>query len=74
MLLREFFAEDAIKLPPHSATMDDCCRITELLFGAPVNGLTIGLLEIVASQDVAVTAVYTTNTSLNVVPIEGRTA
>ncbi len=67
-------AEDAIKLPPHSATMDDCCRITELLFGAPVNGLTIGLLEIVASQDVAVTAVYTTNTSLNVVPIEGRTA
>jgi hypothetical protein len=65
-------AEDAIKLPPHTATMDDCCRITELLFGAPVNGITIGVLEIVASRDVAVTAAYTTGTSLDVEPIVGR--
>lgn len=65
-------AEDAIKLPPHTATMDDCCRITELLFGAPAEALTIGLLEIIASRDVSVTAVYTTGTSLDVEPIEGH--
>jgi hypothetical protein len=65
-------AEDAIELLPHTATMDDCCRITELLFGAPVDALTIGLLEIIASRDVSVTAVYTTDTSLDVEPIEGR--
>jgi len=65
-------AEDAIKLPPHTATMDDCCRITELLFGAPVDALTIGLLEIIASRDVSVTAVYTTSTSMDVEPIAGR--
>jgi hypothetical protein len=65
-------AEDAIELLPHTATMDDCCRITELLFGAPVDALTIGLLEIIASRDVSVTAVYTTGTSLDVEPIEGR--
>jgi hypothetical protein len=65
-------AEDAVKLPPHTATMDDCCRITELLFGAPVDGLNIGLLEIIASRDVSVTAVYTTDTSLDVTPVEGR--
>jgi hypothetical protein len=65
-------AEDAIMLPPHTATMDDCCRITELLFGAPSDSLTIGLLEIIASHDVSVTAVYTTGTSLDVELIEGR--
>ena len=65
-------AEDSIQLPPHTATMDDCCRITELLFGAPSDSLTIGLLEITASRDVSVTAVYTTGTSLDVEPIEGR--
>jgi hypothetical protein len=63
---------DAITLPPHTATMDDCCGITELLFGAPVGALTIGLLEIVASGEVSVTAVYTTGTSVEVKRIEGR--
>ena len=67
-------AEDAIKLPPHTATMDDCCRITELLFGAPVGALTIGLLEIVASGDVSVTAVYTTGSSINVRSIAAHAA
>jgi len=66
--------EDAIKLPPHTATMDDCCRITELLFGASTDALTIGLLEIIASRDVSVTAVYTTGTSLDVETFEGRAA
>ncbi|MUI15039.1 hypothetical protein GJV26_21595 [Massilia dura] len=65
-------AEDGIDLPPHTATMDDCCRIGELLFGAPVDALTIGLLEIVATHDVAVTAIYTTCTGLDVVQVDGR--
>lgn len=57
-------AEDRIVLPPHTATMDDCCRVAELLLGgqAPAPGaLTVGLLEITASAEVAVTAVYTTS-------------
>ena len=40
---------EVIKLPPLGATMDDCCRIAELLLGAPPSGesaLTIGLLLI----------------------------
>lgn len=65
-------AEDAVKLPPHTATMDDCCRITELLFGEPIDALTIGVLEIIASRDVSVTAVYTTNKSVDVVLIQGH--
>jgi hypothetical protein len=65
-------AGDAVKLPPHAATMDDCCRIAELIFGAPVNGITIGVLEMVASRDVAVTAAYTNGTSLDVEPVAGR--
>ena len=55
-------ALDRIVLPAHSATMDDCCRITELLLGAKPaqpTPLTIGLLEIVSSVELAVTAVYT---------------
>ena len=55
-------AEDKIVLPPQAATMDDCCRIAELLFGgeaaSPVP-ITVGFLEITASGPIAVTAVYT---------------
>jgi hypothetical protein len=51
-----------IRLPPHNATMDDCCRIVEVLLGgraaAPVP-LTIGVLEIVSTVELDVTAVYT---------------
>jgi len=57
-------AEDKITLPAQAATMDDCCRIAELLFGdAPASPipLTIGFLELTASADIAVTAVYTTS-------------
>lgn len=57
-------AQDTITLPAHSATMDDCCRITELLLGAPPVGptpVTIGFLEITAAAELAVTAVYTTS-------------
>lgn len=57
-------AEDRLILPPQTATMDDCCRIAELLFdGEPPSPipLTIGFLELTASADIAVTAVYTTS-------------
>ena len=74
-------AEDKIALPPQTATMDDCCRIAELLFGGPATSpmpLTIGLLEITASAEIAVTAVYTTSglqsggVSIAVEQISGR--
>jgi hypothetical protein len=54
-------AEDRIQLPPNTATMDDCCRLAELL-KQPVtlNGpLTIGFLEIESDAPLTVTAVYT---------------
>jgi len=53
---------DWLRLPPNSATMDDCCRIHHLLFDAePLvkPSLTIGFLEIVSDLDLQVTAVYT---------------
>lgn len=56
-------AEDRIILPPHTATMDDCCRIAERLLGGEASSstsLSIGFLEIIASGPLAVTAVYTT--------------
>lgn len=57
-------AEDRIVLPPHSATMDDCCRVHELLFGAPggtTEALSIGFVEITSSAELVVTAVYTSS-------------
>lgn len=74
-------AEDKIVLPPHTATLDDCCRAAELMFGAggPSNmPLTVGFLEITANADIAVTAVYTTSglksagVSIAVEAVEGR--
>lgn len=56
--------EERITLPPQTATMDDCCRIAEMIFGEkPVSPLqlTIGFLELTATADIAVTAVYTTS-------------
>lgn len=53
---------DRIKLPADAATMDDCCRITEMLLGAPSSApmpLTIGFMEIVSNVELNVTAVYT---------------
>jgi hypothetical protein len=53
---------DWITLPPDTATMDDCCRIRELLFdSSQVVGaqLTVGFLEIVSDVELKVTAVYT---------------
>ena len=53
---------EKIVLPPRTATMDDCCRIAQLLFPAapgPVIPLTIGFLEIISTVELSVTAVYT---------------
>jgi hypothetical protein len=56
-------AVDRIVLPPDSATMDDCCRIMEVLLGAPSGAasvpLTVGFLEIISPVELNVTAVYT---------------
>lgn len=55
-------ASDSIVLPPHTATMDDCCRIAELLFGgtppSPIP-FTAGFMEITSAEELSVTAVYT---------------
>ena len=54
-------ARDKITLPPRTATMDDCCRIAELL-KQPMNAngpLMIGFLELVSNVPLTVTAVYT---------------
>ena len=55
-------ATDLIRLPPHAATMDDCCRLLELLLGAAPSGpvgFTSGVLEIVSIVPLSVTVVYT---------------
>jgi hypothetical protein len=55
-------AQEIIRLPAHNATMDDCCRLVEMLLGAPARGpmpLTQGILEIVSTVELSVTAVYT---------------
>ena len=52
---------DSLKLPPHHATMDDCCRIYEMMRLPPSTPrpLTIGFLEIRSPVELCVTAVYT---------------
>ena len=57
---------EQITLPPLGATMDDCCRIAELVLGVDVpptgdSGLTIGILAIVSVFELSVSAVYTAN-------------
>lgn len=55
-------ARDSIVLPPKSATMDDCHRIGQLLFGgqpASPMPLTLGFLEIASRKPLNVVAVYT---------------
>ncbi len=62
---------EIIRLPAHSATMDDCCRILEMALGAPPAGpvpLTIGILEIIATAEIAVTAIYTASFGENGLP------
>jgi len=74
-------AKDSIVLPPNTATMDDCCRIAELLYGSIPHPLplTIGYLEIVSSEELAIDAVYTVSglkrrrvSSIDVERVEGK--
>jgi hypothetical protein len=51
---------ETIVLPPLAATMDDCCRIAEMLPAASGEPpLTIAILSIVSPQELSVSAVYT---------------
>ena len=57
-------AVDVVKRPPLAATMDDCCRISELILGAAPGGdapLTIAILTIVSQFELSVSVVYTAN-------------
>jgi hypothetical protein len=74
-------AHDGIVLPPNTATMDDCWRIAELLYGSPPPQplpLTIGFLELVSTRPLAVDAVYTVtdrerrSVAIEVTRVEGR--
>jgi len=53
---------EEIILPPLAATMDDCCKIAEML--PPPSGetpLTIAILSIVSPVELSISAVYTAN-------------
>ncbi len=69
--------QDGIVLPPDTATLDDCARITELL-GLPPDTHVIGFLELLSRHDLSVAAVYTVegrnlaNTDVEVEQIEGK--
>jgi hypothetical protein len=74
-------ATETMFLPSGAATMDDCCRVSEVLYGA-VPGtampLTIGYLEIISDKELHVTAVYTASDpegrglSMDVVQVTGK--
>src|SRR5262245_6425903 len=53
---------EELVLPPLAATMDDCCRVAEML-PAPSGEtpLTIAILSIVSQLELSVSAVYTAN-------------
>jgi hypothetical protein len=72
---------ERITLPAHSATMDDCCRIAEVLLGGPAPAalpLTVGFLEITSARELSVTAIHTAtdlksgSPSIRVAQIQGR--
>jgi len=74
-------ASDKIVLPPHSATMDDCCRLNELLLGGSTGSkgpLSVGFLEIISNQPLNISAVYTVtdpksgSVSMDVEQIQGK--
>lgn len=68
-------AVDRVVLPPHTATMDDCCRLQELLLGAATEGqgpLNMGVLEIISTVELSVTAVYGKGDAIDVEAIAPR--
>jgi hypothetical protein len=70
---------EAVTLKPFHATMDDCCKITEMLKKAGADDqLKIGFIEIISPVQLEVFAVYTvtdleqTHPSINVLQVEPR--
>lgn len=70
---------DRVTLPPLHATMDDCCKIVEILKPAHADEqLKIGFVEIISPVQIEVVAVYTvtdleqTHPTINVVAVEPR--
>jgi hypothetical protein len=70
---------DRVTLPPFHATMDDCCKIVEILKPAQADEqLKIGFVEIFSPVQIEVVAVYTvtdleqTHPTINVVPVVPR--
>ena len=67
---------DKITLPPNTATMDDCCRISQMM--KQPGTFKIGYLKIVSTVNLAVTAVYTASNktgdvaNLQVLPISAQ--
>ena len=71
---------DRVVLKPVSATMDDCCKIVEMLKKIQADEqLKIGFVEIISPVPLEVYAVYTVtdlqeqHPSINVLQVEGRT-
>lgn len=71
-------AKDQIFLSAQSATMDDCCRIAELL-GLDLGALQIGFIQISSDAELNVVAVYTASgfeyggpVSIDVEEVRGR--
>jgi hypothetical protein len=57
--------------------MDDCCRLSELLLGAAPEGqvpLTTGVLEIISTVELAVSAVYGKGDAIDVETIAPKRA
>ena len=67
---------ELVTLPPLSATMDDCCKLAEMIKAD--EQLKIGFLEIVSPVELEVVAVYTvsnleqTNPVIEVVQVQGK--
>jgi hypothetical protein len=72
-----FVNVERVELPPLSATMDDCCKLAEMI-KVKDEHLKIGFLEIVSPVELEVVAVYTVTNleqddpNINVVQIQGK--
>lgn len=76
---QSFAGIDKVVLKPLHATMDDCCKITEMLKKVDADDqLKIGYVEIISPVQLEVVAVYTvtnleqTNPTINVVQVDPR--
>ncbi len=77
--IQEPISFERVELKRLSATMDDCCKIVEMLKKLQADAqLKIGFIEIISPAPLEVVAVYTvtdleqTNPSINVVQVEAK--